>query len=47
MPVRLTITVYPADRNQLAVNVGEVPPEVADPPQAELDRPAVTPEGDD
>jgi GntR family transcriptional regulator len=47
IPVRLTITVYPADRNQLAVNVGAVPPEVADPPQAELDKPAVTPEGDD
>jgi GntR family transcriptional regulator len=47
VPVRLTVSVYPADRNQLAVNVGAVPPEVADPPQAELDQPAVTPEGDD
>jgi GntR family transcriptional regulator len=34
-PVRLTVSVYPADRNQFAVNVGEVPPEVADPPSAD------------
>jgi GntR family transcriptional regulator len=34
-PVRLTVSVYPADRNQFAVNVGEVPAEVADPPSAE------------
>jgi GntR family transcriptional regulator len=47
LPIRLTVSVYPADRNQLAVNVGAVPPEVADPPQAELGQPAVTPEGDD
>jgi GntR family transcriptional regulator len=33
-PVRLTISVYPADRNQFAVNVGRVPPEVADPPSS-------------
>ena len=33
-PIRLTVSVYPADRNQFAVNVGEVPPEVADPPSA-------------
>jgi hypothetical protein len=25
-PVRLIISVYPADRNQFAVNVGDVPP---------------------
>ncbi len=30
-PVRLTVSVYPADRNQFAVNVGRVPAEVADP----------------
>jgi GntR family transcriptional regulator len=24
-PVRLTVTVYPTDRNQFTVNVGEVP----------------------
>jgi GntR family transcriptional regulator len=33
-PIRLTVSVYPADRNQFAVNVGEVPAEVADPPSA-------------
>ena len=25
-PVRLTVTVYPADRNQFALEVGKVPP---------------------
>jgi GntR family transcriptional regulator len=30
-PVRLTVSVYPADRNQFAVNVGLVPEDVADP----------------
>jgi GntR family transcriptional regulator len=30
-PIRLTVSVYPADRNQFAVNVGEVPPGVVDP----------------
>jgi GntR family transcriptional regulator len=33
-PVRLTISVYPADRNQFAVNVGAVPGEVVDPTEA-------------
>lgn len=33
-PVRLTVNVYPADRNQFVLNVGEVPPEVADPTSA-------------
>jgi len=33
-PVRLTVSVYPADRNEFAVNVGEVPAEAADPPYA-------------
>jgi GntR family transcriptional regulator len=33
-PIRLTVSVYPADRNQFAVNVGELPVEVADPPSA-------------
>ncbi len=47
MPVRLTVSVYPADRNQLAVNVGRVPEELADPPYAEPDQPTVTPEGGD
>jgi GntR family transcriptional regulator len=47
MPVRLTVSVYPADRNQLAVNVGRVPEELADPPYAEPDQATVTPEGGD
>jgi GntR family transcriptional regulator len=34
IPIRLTVSVYPADRNQFAVSVGEVPAEVADPPSA-------------
>jgi GntR family transcriptional regulator len=38
-PVRLTVSVYPADRNQFAVNVGKVPAEVADPPSAESSKP--------
>jgi GntR family transcriptional regulator len=33
-PVRLTVSVYPADRNQFAVNVGEVPTKIADPSSA-------------
>jgi GntR family transcriptional regulator len=33
-PVRLTISVFPADRNQFAVNVGRVPEDVADPTSA-------------
>jgi GntR family transcriptional regulator len=33
-PVRLTVSVYPADRNQFALNVGKVPSEVADPTSA-------------
>ena len=43
-PIRLTVTAYPADRNQLAVNVGKVPEEVADPPYEEPDQPPATPE---
>jgi GntR family transcriptional regulator len=31
-PVRLTVSVYPADRNQLAVNVGKVPADIVAPP---------------
>ena len=31
-PVRLTISVYPADRNQFAVNVGQVPASIVAPP---------------
>lgn len=29
-PFRLTVSVYPADRNRFAVNVGKVPPEVVE-----------------
>jgi GntR family transcriptional regulator len=35
-PVRLTVSVYPADRNQFAINVGDIPLNVADP--VELDQ---------
>jgi GntR family transcriptional regulator len=38
-PVRLTVSVYPADRNQLAINVGEVPAEIADPSSADSGKP--------
>jgi GntR family transcriptional regulator len=38
-PVRLTVSVYPADRNQFAVNVGKVPAEVEDPSSAATGRP--------
>ena len=38
-PVRLTVTVYPADRNKFAINVGQVPPDVDDPRAADRDRP--------
>lgn len=31
IPVRVTVSVYPADRNQFAANFGDVPAEVADP----------------
>ncbi len=30
-PVRLTVTVYPADRNKFAINVGQVPSDVMTP----------------
>jgi GntR family transcriptional regulator len=39
-PVRLTISVYPADRNQFAVIVGQVPESIAAPPSAVLAEPA-------
>jgi GntR family transcriptional regulator len=38
-PVRLTVSVYPADRNLFALNVGKVPPEVADPTSANVAEP--------
>jgi GntR family transcriptional regulator len=31
VPMRLTVSVYPADRNQLAVHVGKVPSAITDP----------------
>lgn len=33
-PLRLTITVYPVDRNQFVVKVGDVPDDVLHPPEA-------------
>ena len=33
-PFRLTVSVYPTDRNQFAINIGDVPIEVADPASA-------------
>jgi GntR family transcriptional regulator len=37
VPFRLTVSVYPTDRNQFAVNIGDVPIEVADPASADDD----------
>jgi GntR family transcriptional regulator len=42
-PVRLTVSVYPADRNQFAVNVGDVPPEIAYPSPAATSAPDAQP----
>ncbi|HWG60720.1 MAG TPA: GntR family transcriptional regulator [Streptosporangiaceae bacterium] len=36
-PVRLTVSVYPADRNRFAVAVGRVPKEVTSPPSVHAD----------
>jgi GntR family transcriptional regulator len=41
-PVRLTISVYPTDRNTFAVNVGQVPESVATHPSALLAEPIAT-----
>ena len=38
-PFRLTVSVYPTDRNQFAVNIGDVPIEVADPASASDEAP--------
>jgi GntR family transcriptional regulator len=35
-PFRLTISVYPADRNQFVVDVGRVPQEIANPPASDV-----------
>ncbi len=42
-PVRLTVSVYPADRNQFAVNVGKVPDEIVAPGAAGDDQPDASP----
>lgn len=34
-PVRLTVSAYPADRNQFVITVGDIPAEVEDPPSAD------------
>lgn len=31
-PMRVTVSVYPTDRNRFAINVGQVPAEIAEPP---------------
>ena len=38
-PVRLTVSVYPADRNRFAVNVGKVPADIVAPGAADDDNP--------
>jgi GntR family transcriptional regulator len=40
-PVRLTVSVYPADRNSFVLNVGKVPREIADPTLAAADETSV------
>ena len=39
-PVRLTVSVYPADRNMFAVNSGQVPAEILAPPSGDGSEPA-------
>jgi len=36
-PFRLTVSVYPTDRNQFTINVGQVPDELPDPPKSTAD----------
>jgi GntR family transcriptional regulator len=36
-PIRLTVSVYPADRNQFAVIIGDVPAEIEDPATSQPD----------
>ncbi|HYB86616.1 MAG TPA: GntR family transcriptional regulator [Streptosporangiaceae bacterium] len=43
-PIRLTVSVYPADRNQFALNVGDVPEEVADPSSVATGEPDAGPD---
>ncbi len=35
-PIRLTVSAYPADRNEFVINVGDIPAEVEDPASAEI-----------
>lgn len=44
-PIRLTVSVYPADRNQFAVDVGAVPAETAEPTADRKDQPGPRPGG--
>jgi GntR family transcriptional regulator len=37
-PVRLTVSAYPADRNEFVINVGDIPADVEDPPHREADQ---------
>jgi GntR family transcriptional regulator len=39
-PLRLTVTAYPADRNQFVIDVGRLPDEIAGPPAASAAGPA-------
>lgn len=43
-PMRLTVSVYPADRNQFALNVGKVPEQVMDPGLADATETTSTPD---
>lgn len=43
-PMRLTVSVYPADRNQFALNVGKVPEQVMDPQLTEATDTPATPD---
>jgi GntR family transcriptional regulator len=45
-PVRLTVSVYPADRNQFAINVGDVPADIADPAEPSQSAPAAAASSD-
>jgi DNA-binding GntR family transcriptional regulator len=40
--IRLTITVYPADRNRFRINVGKVPPRLAGVPAAQAGKPTAS-----
>jgi GntR family transcriptional regulator len=47
VPVRLTVSVYPADRNQFAIDVGDIPAEVADPTETDQSPPKAAAASDD